>query len=164
MLVGMMRSRSNVLLAMLAAVGCDASDDDDEAADDDTMTEVGCEAETRADTYALGLERSGATVRVQFVDALPAPPDRGDNTWVVRVLDLATGQPVDDALLDVEAYMPDHNHGSSIATLVTPTGEPGELQLDPVNLFMPALWEVRLNFVRADEMRDQVVFRFCVDP
>lgn len=162
MLGGMMSGRANALLALLAAFGCDASDE--EAADDDAMTEVGCAAETRADTYALGLEKSGSTVRVQFVDALPAPPDRGDNTWVVRVLDLASGQPADDVLLDVEPYMPDHNHGSSIATEVTPTGEPGELQLEPVNLFMPALWEVRLNFVRADDTRDQVVFRFCVDP
>jgi hypothetical protein len=157
-----MSRRSNAVLAVVAAFGCDAPEQD--AGDEDEMMEVGCAAETRADDYALGLEKSGATVRVQFVDAVPAPPDRGDNTWVVRVLDLASGQPVDDALLDVEPYMPDHNHGSSIATGVTPTGEPGELQLDPVNLFMPALWEVRLNFVRADETPDQVVFRFCVDP
>ncbi len=72
--------------------------------------------------------------------------------------------PVDDVGLEVEPYMPDHMHGASIATKVTAMEEPGQLELDPVNLFMPGLWEVRLHFTMPDESTDEVVFRFCVDP
>jgi hypothetical protein len=55
-------------------------------------------------------------------------------------------------------------HGTSIACQVTEMDAPGQLQLDPVNLFMPGLWEVRLDFLLDEGASDQVVFRFCVDP
>lgn len=123
-----------------------------------------CAEETRADTYMLGLERSGERVTVRFVDAMPAPPARYDNTWVVDVFDTATGMPLPDVTLEVEPYMPDHQHGTSIACHVEPMTAPGQVKLEPVNLFMPGLWEVRLHFTLADDATDEVVFRFCVDP
>lgn len=147
----------------IGAAGCDDGGSNDEAADDG-MTMQGCEAEERDDTYALGLEKSGSAVRVQFVDAVPAPPDRGDNTWTLRVLDVATGAPMQDMAVAVDPFMPDHMHGTSIPVDVTPMDEPGVLQLDPVNLFMPGLWEVTIDFTLADGTEDAVVFRFCVDP
>jgi hypothetical protein len=158
-----------VLVLCIAA--CEAKDDGDDAADsdgDDTATTgmtggQNCSNETRDDVYMLGLERSGEQLTVRFVDAVPAPPARFDNTWILEVLD-ATGTPVDDVALEVEPYMPDHMHGTSIATKVTAMDEPGQIELDPVNLFMPGLWEVRLRFTMADASTDEVVFRFCVDP
>jgi len=101
---------------------------------------------------------------VRFVDAMPAPPARFDNTWIIEVVDLASGMPVDDAVLEVDPRMPDHNHGTSIQCEVTAMAAPGQFQLDPVNLFMPGLWEVELDFTLADETTDRVVFKFCVDP
>ena len=154
------------LVAMVAIAsvpfGCVAHDDNADAGDE--MSQRGCEAETRDDTYELGMEKAGAELLVRFVDADPAPPDRGDNTWTIEVLDLATGMPADDVTLSVEPYMPDHKHGSSIKCDVTKMPEPGELQLSPVNLFMPGLWQVQLHFVRTDMSTDRVDFNFCVDP
>lgn len=159
-IVGSKRFRALCLSSALV-VACD--DDSADASNDDDGPR-GCEAEERDDEYTLGLEKSGAVVRVQFVDAMPAPPDRGDNTWTLRVLDLATGEPMQDVALVVDPYMPDHMHSTSIPVQVTPMEEPGVVQLDPVNLFMPGLWQVKLAFVLPEQQSDRVVFSFCVDP
>lgn len=121
----------------------------------------GCAAETRAQQYALGLEGDGAWARVTFVDATPAPPLRGDNVWVVDVQDTA-GAPLDDLEIVVDPYMPDHAHGTAIRCEVTPEGTPGRYRLEPVNLFMPGLWQVTLT-VRSETDEDAIVFSFCVD-
>ena len=158
---------------LLAIAGCPApaSDDGDgEDASSGGMSDssggggFSCADETRDDDYALGLSRSGERVTVTFVDAMPAPPARGDNTWVLAISDPATGMPLDDATLSVEPYRPDHMHGTSIACNVTDAGTPGQVELAPVNLFMPGLWEVRLHFTLADATQETVVFSFCVDP
>lgn len=148
---------------MLVLTGCDPNEDDDDDGDDEGSA-AGCATEMRDDTYTLGMEKSGAAVTVRFVDAMPAPPDRGDNTWTVEVIDTATGTPLDDVELSVEPFMPDHQHGTSIACHVTAVEAPGQFELAPVNLFMPGLWEVRLHFTLADATTDQVNFNFCVNP
>lgn len=167
-----------VLFVAALAIACDpkAGDEDDDhhgesTSDDDTAAEThedGCADETRDDTYMLGLEKSGEHVTVRFVDAMPSPPARFDNMWMLEIVDATTNLPMDDVDLEVEPYMPDHMHGTSIACQVTEMDEPGQVQLEPVNLFMPGLWEVRLNFTLDPSLglgaTDQVVFRFCVDP
>lgn len=174
--------RRALVLTVLTAAACDpkTSDDDEhtdsgeatahptDTADSDTAesetSDQGCAMEMRDDTYMLGLEKTGEHVTVRFVDAMPAPPARFDNTWIIEVVDATTNTPMDDIDLEVEPYMPDHMHGTSIACEVTVMDAPGQLQLEPVNLFMPGMWEVRLNFQLDEGATDQVVFRFCVDP
>lgn len=162
-----------VVAIVFAAWGCDpkagssGSGDDAESGDGhghDHDVESGCAAETRDDEYTLGMEKAGTAVRVRFVDALPAPPDRGDNAWTIEVIDIATGMPLDDVSLVVEPYMPDHMHGTSIAAHVTAADVPGEYVIAPVNMFMPGLWQVHLYLSLADGSDDQVEFDFCVDP
>ena len=155
---------ANARLLCSSIVLSAACDEDSADTSDDGNSPRGCEAEERDDDYSLGLEKSGARVRVQFVDAVPAPPDRGDNTWTLRVLDLSTGAPMQDMTLAVDPYMPDHMHSTSIPVEVTPMEEPGVVQLDPVNLFMPGLWQVKLAFILPEQASDEVVFSFCVDP
>lgn len=162
-------------MACLAPLACDrASDDDDGAAADagsggsSSGGEAGgsspCASETRNDVYMVGMEKVGEQLAVRIVDAMPAPPERFDNAWTIEVLDAATMQPRTDATLEVEPFMPDHNHGSSVKCEVTPMDAAGQYQLDPINLFMPGLWEVRLHFTLADMSKDELVFKFCVDP
>jgi hypothetical protein len=149
----------------LAAWGCeDAASDDEDSSDHDHHADAGCASEERDDVYMLGMEKSGTALTVRFVDAMPAPPARYDNTWTIEVLDGASGAPVDDATLEVEPFMPDHNHGTGIAVAVTELDAPGQLELDPVNMYMPGLWEVRLHFTLADQTRDDITFSFCIDP
>jgi len=164
----------------LALGGCDGGKDDDSAdeanddsADDDAATDdsgsgdeapiASCEAELRDDTYAVGLAKDGALLRVTFVDAMPAPPARYDNLWIVQVSDVATGTPLADCVGEAIPVMPDHMHGTSIEAHVTAGETAGEYVIDPVNLFMPGLWEVTLRFT-CGELTDEVVFSFCVDP
>lgn len=139
--------------------GCTA---EDEAGDE--MPPRQCETETRADTYAVGLAKDGESIRVEFVDAMPAPPARYDNRWVVRVLDEVTGEPLAGCESEVTPWMIDHMHGTSIETHVTPGDSPGEYVADPVNLHMPDLWRVTLDFTCPGEIEDSVEFFFCVDP
>ncbi len=146
---------------LLLVLGCDPADDPD-AADVDEPAARDCALETRADDYALGMRRSGERIAVAILEATPAPPSRGDNTWRVRVQDDAgLPQPV---TIEVSTFMPDHQHGSSIAAQVEATEVTGEFVISPVNLFMPGLWEVTLDLRQGDGLEDAVVFRFCVDP
>lgn len=122
----------------------------------------GCELETRDDDYALGLTKRGEWTDVAFKDALPAPPSRGDNTWTVHVTDHA-GHALDDLDVAVDPFMPDHFHGTTIRCEVSPGDAPGDYVLDPLNLFMPGLWEVTVT-VSDGAREDEVLFSFCVDP
>jgi hypothetical protein len=151
------------VLSLTAVLACDAGDemasDDD---DDGVESPRGCATETRADSYALGMATQGERVQVAFVDASPAPPERGDNTW--RVAITQGGAPLSDLDVEVEPYMPDHMHGTSIAAHVTATDVPGEYVIDPVNMFMPGLWLVHLYLSLPAGSDDTVEFDFCVDP
>ncbi len=144
------------------ALACDPGMD---PPDEDPVDEVevrDCSTETRADTYVLGMRKSGASLGVSIIEATPAPPSRGDNLWRVRVQGAdGTGQA---ATVEVDPFMPDHNHGSSIRAHVTADEVVGEYRIEPVNLFMPGLWEITLDLTLEDGTADAVVFRFCVDP
>ncbi|MFO0635044.1 MAG: FixH family protein [Nannocystaceae bacterium] len=120
-----------------------------------------CATETRDDTYALGLDREGTWARARFVDAQPAPPARGDNTWLLDIVD-HDGAPMTGLELTVDPYMPDHAHGTAIRCEVDEQA-PGRYALSPINLFMPGLWQVTIA-VRDGAREDEVVFSFCVDP
>jgi hypothetical protein len=131
-------------------------------AHDDEPAPRSCEIETRDDDYALGLAKRGTWADVQFVDALPAPPSRGDNTWTLHVTDHASA-PLEDLDVGCEPFMPDHFHGTAIQCDVTPGAAAGHYVLTPVNLFMAGLWDVTVSL--SDGAReDAVKFTFCVDP
>ncbi len=151
--------RLRLSIVCLALSACDSSEPSNEEM---APTSV-CESETRDDLYMVGMEKIGQSVAVRILDAAPAPPERFDNAWTIEVLDSKTMQPRTDTSLVVEPFMPDHKHGSSIECEVTPLETAGQYELDPINLFMPGLWEVRLRFTTPDAGEDQLVFKFCVE-
>ena len=148
-------------LAMVA--GCAAPQSMDE--DLSTGTGGGCSAVTEeADDYFVGFQRSGSVVTVEFVDANPAPPARGDNRWEILVTDAAS-TPLEDLELEVVPFMVAHGHGTPVEVEVTPVdGAPGHYILDPVNMFMAGIWDVTMTFTLPDATQDETVFKFCVDP
>jgi hypothetical protein len=62
--------------------------------------------------------------------------------------------------MSVTPFMPDHDHGSGKTVKITPLTEPGQYQLEPVNMWMPGLWEVTVEVDGANS--DRAVFRFCL--
>ena len=137
-------------LASLAACG-GGTDSDDE------MT-VNCALESRDDEFVVGLAKTGQQVTFTLLSASPAPPARGDNTFVLQ-LDTANG-PLSNASMRVTPFMPDHGHGTAIPVGIQPLPEAGQYELAPVNLWMPALWEITLSVTSAPT--DSAVFRFCI--
>ena len=123
-----------------------------------------CASDPRAEAYAVGLEGKAAdgAVKIRFVDAMPAPPSKGNNTWTVQVLNGAD-QPINGATIELTAFMPDHGHGSSTKPTVTPMGSDGTYQLALVNLFMPGIWQITFKVTPPQGMADAVVFTFCID-
>jgi hypothetical protein len=160
-------SRGLPLVAALALVACDSGSSQDESNDESNDESTGavqdCSTETRDDTYMLGLTKAGEHVQVKFIDAVPAPPARFDNTWTVELLDMDDA-PMPDMPMAVTPFMPEHQHGSTVVTHVEPGAEPGQYVLDPVNLHMPGLWDVTIDVTLPDMTTDSVTFTFCIDP
>lgn len=176
------------LLASLAlASGCDSGSGDDEQAEhaeghassesesghaeesagdthgSETSETEGsdCAAETRDDAFAVGLSKSGSLVTATFVSSDPAPPIKGDNTWVLDFTD-AQGMPLADLEMVVTPMMPDHGHGTPINAVVTPTDTAGRYEVTPVNLFMAGFWEITFDITVAGQA-DALMFGFCVE-
>jgi hypothetical protein len=120
-----------------------------------------CTIEDRDDTYVAGLEKAGevGTLTFRLLSATPAPPARGDNSWMVEIVD--GGGPVSGATVDVTPFMPDHRHGTPIDAVVTDQGS-GQYQVTPVNLWMPGLWETTIEATPSGGALDRVVYRFCI--
>lgn len=151
----------NRVLVAIALVGAACGAEDGGGDDDGALR---CDEEPRASVYSPGMVELGAdgVLAVALVDAQPAPPDKGDNAWVIEVRDAATDEVVDGAVVTAEPFMPDHGHGTPIAPEVADGDGAGRYVIERINLWMPGLWEVRVG-VAGGERADRVVFAFCVE-
>ncbi len=115
------------------------------------------------DTFSAGLEKSGKAgkLTVTLESAEPAPPEKGDNLWTIRVTDPG-GAALSDATITVTPFMPEHGHGTSVQAVATPKGD-GRYELFPVNFLMPGKWEITLDVGLAGGQSDSVLFTFCVE-
>ena len=163
--------RRLLVLVPLASSACDrGSEGSDEAADSvadtgtgsETSEATGCAAEVRDDEFAIGLSKSSSLIGATFVSADPAPPIKGDNTWMIVFAD-PQGQPLSDLTIVVTPRMPDHGHGTPISAVVSATDVPGEYAITPVNLFMAGYWEITFDVTLAGGEQDSIMFGFCVE-
>jgi hypothetical protein len=127
---------------------------------------VDCSTVQGVDTFTPMLEHQGASGNIDFkmMTIDPAPPARGDNTWVVQLNQMASGvvgSPMDGATLTVTPFMPSHQHGTPVEVQITPAGQPGQYTLTPVNLWMPGVWETTIN-VSSGSTTDHAVYKFCI--
>ena len=146
---------------MLASAGALSACSGGSPAEPDATTN--CVGDPRGETFVVGITKTGKDNRLTFalMEATPAPPARGDNTWIVDISQ--AGVPVVGAVVTVKPFMPDHRHGSAIDTVVTPdTTVPGRYQLSPVNLWMPGIWEVTITATPVGGTKDLAVFSFCI--
>lgn len=122
---------------------------------------LGCSQRQDVDTFAPGLVRtssSGISITLEAAD--PAPPERGQNTWWLRLTG-QNGTPIIGAAPTVVPYMPEHGHGPP--TLPTVTSDGGLYEVNGLNLFMPSVWQVTISPSRDAGIADQAKFTFCVD-
>jgi hypothetical protein len=146
----------SALAVVLALAGCSATSGSSVS---DSGTSA-CATDPRVTAYSAGMQANGAMgLHVVLASSDPAPPSKGDNQWVVELLD-ASNAPVDGATISVTPYMPDHGHGSSIIPTVTPMGG-GKYEVDHVNLFMPGVWQVTFVVTTA-ATSDQAAFTLCI--
>lgn len=151
-----MRTSSLALLVLaLPLAGACA---DDTHGDDEEI--VDCAKET-ADQYTVGLQKTGTVLDVKLMSALPAPPTRGDNEWIIHINTVAGAAPVSGATIEVTPFMPKHQHGTPIDVKIEAQSSAGDYKLSPVNLWMPGVWETTIEMV-SPSGTDQVVYKFCI--
>ena len=96
---------------------------------------------------------------IALVDANPAPPSLGDNTWTLEVKD-SSGADIPDATFDVKQVMVDHGHGGSKIVKVTPA-DGGMYEAAPVNFNMSGFWTTEFH-VTAGTLDDKVTVKLCI--
>jgi hypothetical protein len=125
----------------------------------DDGTSYNCAAETRSEEYFAGISKVGANgVQFKILDALPAPPARGDNVWTLELT--KAGAPINGAAMVVTPFMPDHQHGAATDVTIEPMPTAGQYKLTPVNMWMPGMWETTIQVEGQDA--DKAVFKFCI--
>jgi hypothetical protein len=100
---------------------------------------------------------SGMTV--ELVEAEPAPPRVGLNSWTLR-LESAEGDPVTGAVLSLTPFMPSMGHGSPRRPTVSEL-DGGTYLASPVQFTMPGYWRTTVT-VEASGLTDAVRIAFCV--
>jgi hypothetical protein len=154
-----------LLLLSAGAVGaCSSSNSNTPDAGPMTPAPALCATDTRAQTFAPGLEGTNKTgpLDIRLATMAPAPPVTGPNNhWTLAVAD-ANGNPVDGLELDVAPYMPDHKHGTSIIPTVTPAGS-GKYTVSAITLPMGGIWTMTVSVPSDSGVEASTVFTFCVD-
>jgi YtkA-like len=158
-------ARAGALLSfIIGSTGCGSSGNE-ETSSAPTPT-VSCMADPRLDGVAADLDKSGelGLLSFHFFDLSPSPPAKGMNTFHVQVRD-AAGVPIQGDL-QVDLYMPDHGHGTSVEPRITPEAAPGTYTVTPLYLFMPGVWRITFQVFREasdDAKLDDAVLHFCVE-
>lgn len=123
---------------------------------------IGCNGDSRSQTYSAGMGQMGKSGVFKFVldKSVPAPESAGSSlTWTLQVLD-ASGKPVSGATFPVlHPWMPLHGHGTS-QVMVTDGGN-GTYTLSPLYFYMPGLWETDIT-AQAGAQKDSTSFYFCM--
>ena len=124
------------------------------------------EANGGADVYTVGLEKLGQSASLDFklMSVSPAPPQRGDNSWVVQINAMSggsVGSPINGASITATPFMPAHQHGTPVEVQITAMPTPGQYTLAPVNLWMPGVWQTTIAASQGSTF-DQTVYSFCI--
>lgn len=153
----MLRQLSWVTILVATVTGCSS----ESRTPDPTGPCTGSSVTT--DTYVAGLTKAGASgaIGVKLVDATPAPPGPGTNTWKVALVDAKGGVLPAATITKVRPFMPDHGHGSSVTPTITP-GKDGTATIDALDFVMPGVWTVTVSTTNGAST-DETTFAFCID-
>lgn len=112
-----------------------------------------------ADTASM----TPARISARLISASPTQPRKYENNWVLEFID-AEGQPIEDIEVDPEEpWMDVHGHGGDWEPTVVEREEPGQLELDRINLKMPGPWRLTLNASSKEaDISDVIEVHVCV--
>jgi hypothetical protein len=153
-----MKERLLLTLATLAIAACGGEQGGNVAAD----ATPDCRLDSRIQIYVPGMSATADDgVQVALLTASPAPPTRFDNFWTMQILD-SQDQPIADAELRVEPFMPDHGHGTPRPPIPVAGEAVGSFDMGPFDLWMPGVWELRLEVVQGDTTSLSLL-SFCIE-
>lgn len=121
----------------------------------------GNDGDVDVDAYTAGMTKTSSGGLKVSLTAEPGPPDVGDNTWTLRVVD-ADDAPVDGATVTLTPFMPAHGHGTNPADYSGTFTEDGTYVVGPFDLFMPGAWETTVS-VDAGDGAETVKFAFALE-
>lgn len=150
------------VVAFAFAIGCGGESHDHENHAHENHANHGTATNNAGDvdTYSDGLMKMGAEgeVMVMLMTADPAPPDVGDNTWTLRIVDMDEN-PIDGATVTVTPFMHAHGHGTTPADFDAKFSQDGTYEVGPIDLFMPGVWETTIT-VDTGDATDEVKYTF----
>ena len=146
------------ILLPLLACGSDSTSDD---AGTSTPT---CARETRADKYEANMTKPGGNLSIRLVEANPAPPAKGDNTWTFELFATQGNVLITaSSTITVVPVMPGHGLATAPASFkAEPIQPPGRFRVGPMNLPRDGLWEVTFTAQVPMTTDEQMVFPFCL--
>ena len=161
----MIRSNLFQLLPVLGlAVACGGSDpgpnQETSKAGENVCSKEATHGHTGMMEYSPGISKAGPQgVTVTLVDATPAPPSLGDNTWTFKAE--IDGTALSGADVTIFPLMVDHGHSTPTEPVITDNGD-GTYMVNPVNFSMPGYWDTKVT-VKTATASDKVSFGFCVE-
>ncbi len=149
-----------LFLGLWTCMGC-GTDSDENESDPESIGQLSSCQIPAGVCYEAGMVREGENLSIRLDLADPGPPVRGDqNVWTITVLDIE-GEPI-DCNLAVSADMPAHGHDTTPAPEASPLQEVGRFEIQPLNLFMPGLWEVAFE-LECDEISEEIVYPIWIE-
>lgn len=100
--------------------------------------------------------------QIEVVETSPAPPEKFESDWIVRVLDMSDDAMSDAELLEVVPFMPVHGHDGITPPLVAKLEEPGEFEVSKLNMWMGGPWEVQFA-IQTPDGEDFVSVDVCIE-
>jgi len=160
----MLQRVAPLALALGVVLGCESKTSSMLVSGGDGSMLYSCDSDTRAPKQMDGLTETSAkgtfVATVMSID--PAMTVKGTNSWTVQIADM-TGAPVDGLAMNIVPFMPDHQHGTSIAPVATGQGG-GVYSITPLYLYMEGYWTVTITLqpMSGSGTTDTVIIPACV--
>lgn len=97
--------------------------------------------------------------KLELQEMLPSPPERGSNTWTIKVSSNGSSEKLEGCEIDLVPFMPEHGHGSPKQPDTIDLGD-GIYQVTDIVFTMPGLWSMEFTVACNNGDREQLVYEF----
>jgi hypothetical protein len=124
---------------------------------------IDCSADARVTAYspAMSVSATSGSTRYTLMQANPAPPAVGVNTWTLRMVD-SSGHALANLFRPIDyPFMPDHGHGSSVRPQANLNAD-NSYTITNLYFFMPGVWRITFSTMPDASPTNAGIFFFCV--